>query len=45
MKNEFGWNYPPGAERDSRAPYNEREEEVAGEPDDNAPDRVEGWDD
>ena len=39
----FGWHYPPGAEHDPRAPWNEREEEP-GEPDE-VPDRVEGRDD
>lgn len=45
MNNEFGWNYPPGAERDSRAPWNEREEDEPGPDEYDGPDRTEGWDD
>ena len=27
MRSMFGWSYPPGAENDPHAPWNEREEE------------------
>jgi len=26
MRNPFGWDYPPGAEHDPMAPWNQREE-------------------
>ena len=44
--NNFGWDYPPGAEHDPRAPWNEREEiDLDDDGPDDPPDRTEGWDD
>ena len=46
MRDPFGWAYPPGAERDPLAPWNERDEDddtSGDEPDGDAEREYDEW--